>query len=102
MSKYIIDNIIYGLNGWIRMSIKNKNSKFFYVIIKIWDKNQRIKILKELRKIINDQCIDEFGAHTILNIIGFASSEEEFKILLMSFNYLIGLPRFLWINMDLM
>jgi hypothetical protein len=36
------------------------------------------------------------------NIIGFASCEKEFKIPLMSFNDLIGLSWFLWINMKLM
>jgi hypothetical protein len=44
---------------------------------------------------INEECTDEFGNHTMQNRIGFASSEEEFKILLMSFNDLLGLPRFL-------
>ena len=41
---------------------------------------------------INEECTDEFGTYSMQNIIGFASSEEEFKILLMSFNDLIGLP----------
>ena len=40
---------------------------------------------------INEECTDEFGTHTMQNIIGFASCEKEFKIPLMSFNDLIGL-----------
>jgi hypothetical protein len=73
------------------MTIKNKNCNyFFYALIEICDKNQKIKILKEL-KMINEEFTDEFGTHTMQNIIGFASCEKEFKIPLMSFNDLIGL-----------
>ena len=82
--------------------LKIKIAIIFYALIEIWDKNQKIKILKEVRKMINEECTDEFGTYSMQNIIGFASSEEEFKILLMSFNDLIGLPWFLWINMKLM
>ena len=75
------------------MTIKNKNCNyFFYALIEIYYKNQKIKIFKELRKMINEECIDEFGTHTMQNIIGFASCEKEFKIPLISFNELIGLP----------
>ena len=87
ISKDIIDNIIYELSGCFRMVIKDKNGNYFCSdLIKICDKNQRIKILKELSNTINEDCTDEFGTHTIQNLIEFASSEEEFKLLLMSFN----------------
>jgi hypothetical protein len=87
ISKEIIDNIIYELSGCFRMVIKDKNGNYFCSdLIKICDKNQRIKILKELSNTINEDCTDEFGTHTIQNLIEFASSEEEFKLLLMSFN----------------
>ena len=63
-----------------RAAIKNKNDNYFYyVLIKISYKNQRIKILKELRKIINDECADELVDHIMKNILGFASNEEGFK-----------------------
>ena len=87
ISKDIIDNIIYELSGCFRMVIKDKNGNYFCSdLIKICDKNQRIKILKELSNTINEDCTDEFGTHTIQNLIEFASSGEEFKLLLMSFN----------------
>ena len=69
------------------MDNKNKNGNYFCSdLIKINYKNKRIKILKELSKTINDDFTDEFGTHTIQNIIEFASSEEGFELLLMSFN----------------
>ena len=87
ISKDIIDNIIYELSGCFRMVIKDKNGNYFCSdLIKICDRNQRIKILKELSNTINEDCTDEFGTHTIQNLIEFASSEEEFKLLLISFN----------------
>ena len=87
ISKKIIDKIIYNLVGYFRIDNKNKNGNYFCSdLIKINDKNKRIKIFKELSKTINDDCTDEFGTHTIQNIIEFASSEEEFELLLMSFN----------------
>ena len=62
------------------MVIKNKNGNyFFYVLKKIYFKNQRITILKELRKIINDECANELGNHIMKKIIWFAFNEEEFK-----------------------
>ena len=87
ISKDIIDFIIYELTGCFRMIIRDKNGNYFCSdLLKICDKNQRIKILKELSNTINEDCIDEFGTHTIQNLIEFASSEEEFKLLLVSFN----------------
>jgi hypothetical protein len=69
------------------MIIRDKNGNYFCSdLLKVCDKNQRIKILKELSNTINEDCIDEFGTHTIQNLIEFASSEEEFKLLLVSFN----------------
>jgi hypothetical protein len=87
ISKDIIDFIIYELTGCFRMIIRDKNGNYFCSdLLKICYKNQRIKILKELSNTINEDCTDEFGTHTIQNLIEFASSEEEFKLLLVSFN----------------
>lgn len=87
ISKEIIDYIIYELTGCFRMIIRDKNGNYFCSdLLKICDKNQRIKVLKELSNTINEDCTDEFGTHTIQNLIEFASSEEEFKLLLVSFN----------------
>ena len=86
-SKEKITFIIEELKGSFREVIKNKNGNYFCSnLIKICDKNNRIKILKELSKTINEDCIDEFGTYPIQNLIQFASSEDEFQLLLSSFN----------------
>jgi len=74
----------------LRMAIKDKNgNNFCSDIIKIYHKNIRIKILKELGNTINEDCIDEFVTHTIQNFIEFAFSEEKFKnIIYKIFNYI--------------
>ena len=87
ISKDIIDHIIYELKGCFSMLIKNINGNYFCSdLIKICNKNQRIIILKELSNNINEDCTDKFGSHTIQNLIQLASTEEEFKLLLASFN----------------
>ena len=86
-SKEIITLIIHELKGSFREVIKNKNGNYFCSnLIKICDKNNRIKILKELSNSINEDCIDEFGTYPIQNLIQYASSEDEFQLLLSSFN----------------
>jgi hypothetical protein len=94
-SKEIITLIIHELKGSFREVIKNKNGNYFCSnLIKICDKNNRIKILKELSNSINEDCIDEFGTYPIQNLIQYASSEDEFQLLLSSFNecYKILMP----------
>jgi hypothetical protein len=52
ISKNIIDKIIYDLFAYFRMDNKNKNGNYFCSdLIKINDKNKRIKIIKELSKL---------------------------------------------------
>ena len=86
-SKEIITFIINELKGSFREVIKNKNGNYFCsYLIKICDKNNRIKILKELSNSINEDCIDEFGTYPIQNLIQYASTEDEFQLLLLSFN----------------
>jgi hypothetical protein len=86
-SKELIDFIIEQLSGIFRIIIKNKNGNYFCSdLFKICNKEQRIKILKELSDYISDDCTDEFGTHPIQKLIEFSFSEEEYKLLLMSFN----------------
>ena len=57
--KEIITFIIDELEGSFREVIKNKNGNYFCSnLLKICDKNNRIKILKELSSTINEDCID--------------------------------------------
>ena len=87
ISKESINNIINELSGEFRNIIKNKNGNYFFSsLIKISNKDQRIKILKELSNTIYEDCNDEYGTHPIQNLIEIASNEEEFKIILSSFD----------------
>ena len=87
ISKKIINHIINELSGEFRNIIKNKNGNYFFsCLIKICDKQQRIKIIKELSNTLYEDCNDEFGTHPIQKLIEIASNEEEFKIILSSFD----------------
>ena len=82
-----IDKIVNELKGFYRLIIKNKNGNYFCSdLIKKCTKDQRIKILKELSNTISQDCIDEFGTHTIQYLIEYASGEEEYMLLLYSFD----------------
>ena len=48
--------------------------------------SQRIKILNELSNTICDDCANNFGAYPLKTLIEFSSSEEEYNLLLNSFN----------------
>ena len=50
------------------------------------NQSQRIKILKELSNTICDDCINNFGTHPIQTLVEFSSCEEEYNLLLNSFN----------------
>lgn len=87
ISKVKINYIIDELKGAFREIIKNKNGNYFCSnLINICDKNNRIKILIELSDTLSEDCMDEFGTYPIQNLIEHASSEDEFKLLLKSFN----------------
>ena len=82
-----IDNIVNELSGSYRLAIKNKNGNYFCSdLIKRCNKEQRLLILKELSNTISEDSIDEFGRHVIQKLIEFASGEEEYNLLLFSFN----------------
>lgn len=85
-SKEAIDTILEELNGTFRSIIKNKNGNYFCSdLLKVCNKDQRIKILKELSDTISEDSTDEFGTHPIQNLIEIACSEEEYILLLSSF-----------------
>ena len=87
VSKDEIDNIIKEMKGYFSSIIKNKNGNYFCKdLIKICDKNQRIQILEEISKNMNEDCIDEFAMHPIQTLIELAKSEEEYKLILKPFN----------------
>ena len=86
-SKEVLDNIIKEMSGYYSLIIKNKNGNYFCRdLLKVCDKTQRKKILEKLCVTMNEDCCDEFGSHPIQTLIELASSEEEYKLLLSSFN----------------
>ena len=87
MTKEDLDGIIQEMKGYYSAIIKNKNGNYFVSdLLKVCNKEQRIEILKELGKDINEDCIDEYGTHPIQTLIELANSEEEYKLLLLYFN----------------
>ena len=85
-TKYI-DNIVNELSGSYRLVIKNKNGNYYCSdLIKNCNTEQRIRILKELSGTISQDSVDECGTHVIQKLIEYASDEEEFNLLLLSFN----------------
>lgn len=80
------DYIINELSGTFNQIIKNQNGNYFFTDLYIkCDNKQRIKILKELKDTICDDCKNEFGTHPIQKIIENSKSEEEYKLILSSF-----------------
>lgn len=87
ISKETIDCIINRLSGMFRAIIKNRNGNYFCSdLLKVCNKSQRIKILKELSPTLIEDCTDDFGAHPIQNLFELACTEEEYKLLIKSFN----------------
>ena len=86
-SKDSINKIIKEMSGIFSNVIKNKNGNYFCSdLFKVCDKNQRIMILKEISSTMCDDCIDEYGTHPIQTLIELCSCEEEYKLILSSFN----------------
>ena len=86
-SKEIIDRILEELSGNFRIIIRNKNGNYFFSdLLKVCNKEQKLKILKELSSTISQDCTDEFATHPIQNLFELSSEEEEFKLLLCSFS----------------
>ena len=86
-SKETLDNIIDEMSGCYSSVIRNKNGNYFCSdLFKVCEKSQRIKVLKELSNTLSEDCIDEYGTHPIQTLIELAESEDEYKLLLLSFN----------------
>ena len=82
-----INNIIKELSGTYSKIIKNKNGNYFCKdLFKICGKIQRIAVLTEIRNIISDYCIDEYATHPIQTLVELSKSEEEYQLILSSFN----------------
>ena len=86
-SNETLNNIIKEMSGIFSTIIKNKNGNYFCSdLFKVCNKNQRIIILKEICNTIGDDCVDEYGSHPMQTLIELSECEEEYKLILSSFN----------------
>ena len=82
-----IDNIVKELKGNYWELIREKNGNYFCSdLFKICDQNQRILILNELSKTISNDCTNKYANYPIQTLINFASSEQEYELILNSFH----------------
>ena len=87
-TKQDIDSFVKKLNGFYRFTMKNKNGNYLCKdLIAVCDLQQRIKILKEITKNISEDSTDQFATFPIQTLIKYSSSEEEYKLILDSFDY---------------
>ena len=86
-SKDIVGTIVKELIGTYRDIIRDKNGNYFCRdLFRICEQSERIIILKELTKTISEDCTHMFATHPIQTLIDFSSCEEEYKLILNSFN----------------
>ena len=82
-----LDYLINEFKGLFRKIIKNKNGNYLCSdLFKACSQEQRIKILTELHGTLSDDCLDNFATHPIQVLIDRANNEEEYNIILESFN----------------
>ena len=87
-TKEDIDSIVNELRGTYRTIMKNKNGNYFCSdLFEVCSQQHRITILKEISKYISEDCVDSIGTHPLQNLIKYSSSEEEYKLILKSFDY---------------
>ena len=83
-----IEIIVNELSGTYQNIITNKNGNYFCSdLFKYCNQRQRIKILKELSKTISEDCNDKYATHPIQNLIEYSNCEEEYNLILVSFDY---------------
>ena len=86
-SKENLDLIIKEMSGTFSLIIKNKNGNYFCSdLFKSCEEKQRIKILQEISFTLSDDCLDEYGTHSIQTLIENSSCDEEYKLIIASFN----------------
>ena len=83
----VIESIVNELKGEYRRIMNDKNGNYFCTdLFKICNQKQRIQILQELYQTLSDDAINNYASHPIQTLIEFSSSEEEYKLILYSFN----------------
>ena len=82
-----IEYIVNELFGIYREIILDKNGNYFISdLIKVCEQKHRIKILEELSPTISEDCLNCFATHPIQTLIDRASSDTEYKYILISFS----------------
>lgn len=85
--KEIIDKIVKELKGNYSCIIKNSFGNYFSSdLFKVCEQKHRIQILKELSKTLSTDSNDKYGTYPIQILIEYASSEEEYNLILKSFS----------------
>jgi hypothetical protein len=83
----VIESIVNELKGEYRRIMNDKNGNYFCTdLFKICNQKQRIQILQELYQTLSDDAVNNYASHPIQTLIEFSSSEEEYKLILYSFN----------------
>ena len=86
-SRDTLDLIIKEMSGTFSLIIKNKNGNYFCSdLFKSCDVKQRIIVLKEISLTLSEDCLDDYGTHSIQTLIENSNCPEEFKMILSSFN----------------
>ena len=79
--------IVQELKGEYRNLIYDKYGNFFCKdLFKIIDTNERKMILNELYRTISEDCCHNYATHPLQALVEFSSTEEEYKLILYSFN----------------
>ena len=86
-SSETIESIVKELKGEYRKIISDKNGNYFCSdLFKICNQKDRIIILEELSPYLSEDCINRHAAYSIETLINCSESEEEYKLILYSFN----------------
>jgi len=82
-----IKSLVHELKGEYRKLILDKYGNFFCKdLFKICNQKDRSIILKELYPTLSEDCHNNYATHPIQTLIEFSYTEEDFKLILYSFN----------------
>ena len=86
-SSETIESIVKELKGEYRKIISDKNGNYFCIdLFKICTQKDRIIILEELSPYLSEDCINRHAAYSIETLINCSETEEEYNLILYSFN----------------
>jgi hypothetical protein len=87
MNSEQIKSIVHELKGEYRKLIFDKYGNFFCKdLFKICSQKDRSIILNELYPTLSEDCKNNYATHPIQTLIEFSYTEEDFKLILYSFN----------------